>query len=82
MGCVDRGQPRRRAGIAVDDHLRTTARNIYAARAVSGGSSSPTTPEFQGAMAVRNMMLPGHSRARPEHPPWATFTDPYVVHFD
>ena len=31
-------------------------------------------------MAVRNMLLPGRSRGRPQHPPWATFTDPEVAH--
>ena len=31
-------------------------------------------------MAVRNMLLPGRSKARPMHPPWATFTDPEVAH--
>ena len=30
-------------------------------------------------MAVRNALLPGASRARPEHVPWATFTDPEVA---
>ena len=68
------------AGIAVDDYLRTTAGNIYAAGDCAGGFQFTHYAGFQGAMAVRNMLLPGRSRARPEHPPWATFTDPEVAH--
>ncbi|MCY3692020.1 MAG: FAD-dependent oxidoreductase [Chloroflexi bacterium] len=66
--------------IVVDDYLRTSAKNIYAAGDCVGGFQFTHYAGFQGAMAVRNMMLPGRSRARPTHPPWATFTDPEVAH--
>ena len=68
------------ASIVVDDYLRTGARNIYAAGDCIGGFQFTHYAGFQGAMAVRNMMLPGRSRARPPHPPWATFTDPEAAH--
>ena len=68
------------AGIVVDDYLRTGAGNIYAAGDCTGGFQFTHYAGFQGAMAVRNMMLPGRSRARPPHPPWATFTDPEAAH--
>lgn len=68
------------AGIAVDDYLRTGARNIYAAGDCVGGFQFTHYAGFQGAMAVRNMMLPGRSPGRPQHPPWAVFTDPEVAH--
>ncbi|MXZ91296.1 MAG: NAD(P)-binding protein [Chloroflexi bacterium] len=68
------------AGIVVDDYLRTGARDIYAAGDCIGGFQFTHYAGFQGAMAVRNMMLPGRSRARPAHPPWATFTDPEAAH--
>ena len=67
-------------GIAVDDYLRTSAKHIYAAGDCAGGFQFTHYAGFQGAMAVRNMLLPGRSRARPLHPPWATFTDPEVAH--
>ena len=69
-----------RAGITVDDYLRTSARNIYAAGDCVGGFQFTHYAGYQGAMAVRNMLLPGRSKARPAHPPWATFTDPEVAH--
>ena len=67
-------------GIAVDDYLRTNVKHIYAAGDCAGGYQFTHYAGFQGAMAVRNMLLPGRSRARPQHPPWATFTDPEVAH--
>ena len=67
-------------GIAVDDYLRTSVKHIYAAGDCAGGYQFTHYAGFQGAMAVRNMLLPGRSRARPLHPPWATFTDPEVAH--
>lgn len=69
-----------RTGVAVDDFLRTGARNIYAAGDCVGGFQFTHYAGYQGAMAVRNMLLPGRSRAKPSHPPWATFTDPEVAH--
>ncbi len=67
-------------GIVVDDYLRTSVKHIYAAGDCAGGYQFTHYAGFQGAMAVRNMLLPGRSRARPQHPPWATFTDPEVAH--
>lgn len=68
------------AGITVDDYLRTSAKNIYAAGDCVGGFQFTHYAGYQGAMAVRNMLLPGRSRARPAYPPWTTFTDPEVAH--
>ncbi len=67
-------------GITVDDHLRTSVKHVYAAGDCAGGYQFTHYAGFQGAMAVRNVLLPGRSRARPQHPPWATFTDPEVAH--
>ena len=67
-------------GIAVDDYLWTSVKRIYAAGDCAGGYQFTHYAGFQGAMAVRNMLLPGRSRGRPQHPPWATFTDPEVAH--
>ena len=69
-----------RTGIVVDDYLRTNVKNIYAAGDCVGGFQFTHYAGFQGAMAVRNMLLPGRARGKPAHPPWATFTDPEVAH--
>ena len=80
IGLEKAGIEHSRAGITVDDYLRTSVKNIYAAGDCAGGFQFTHYAGYQGAMAVRNMLLPGRSRARPEHPPWATFTDPEVAH--
>ena len=80
MGLENAGVEYSSTGITVDDHLCTTSRNIYAAGDCIGGFQFTHYAGFQGAMAVRNMLLPGRSRAKPEYPPWATFTDPEVAH--
>ena len=67
-------------GISVDDSLRTNVKHVYAAGDCAGGFQFTHYAGFQGAMAVRNMLLPGRSPGRPQHPPWATFTDPEVAH--
>lgn len=67
-------------GITVDDYLRTSVKHIYAAGDCAGGYQFTHYAGFQGAIAVRNMLLPGRSQGRPQHPPWATFTDPEVAH--
>ena len=66
-------------GITVNDFLRTGVRNIYAAGDCAGGYQFTHYAGYQGAMAVRNALLPGRARARPRHIPWATFTDPEVA---
>lgn len=67
-------------GITIDDYLRTNVKHIYAAGDCAGGFQFTHYAGFQGAMAVRNMLLPGRSHGRPQRPPWATFTDPEVAH--
>ena len=80
LGLENAGVSRTGTGITVDDYLRTGAKHIYAAGDCVGGFQFTHYAGYQGAMAVRNMLLPGRSRARPAHPPWATFTDPEVAH--
>ena len=80
MGLDKAGVEHSTAGITVDNYLRTNARNIYAAGDCIGGFQFAHYAGYQGAMAVRNVLLPGRSKARPAHPPWATFTDPEVAH--
>ena len=80
LGLENAGVSYTRAGVTVDDYLRTNVKNIYAAGDCVGGFQFTHYAGFQGAMAVRNMLLPGRARGKPAHPPWATFTDPEVAH--
>jgi len=67
-------------GIAVNQHLRTRQRHIYAAGDCTGGHQFTHYAGFQGFMAARNALLPGSARAVLPQVPWATFTDPEVAH--
>ena len=81
LGLENAGVSYTRAGVTVDDYLRTNVENIYAAGDCVGGFQFTHYAGYQGAMAVRNILLPGRARRhKPAHPPWATFTDPEVAH--
>lgn len=67
-------------GIAVDDHLRTNVKHIYAAGDVTGGYQFTHYAGWQSFQAVRNALLPGRSSGISKLVPWVTFTDPEVAH--
>ena len=67
-------------GIAVNAHLRTSQRHIYAAGDCTGGFQFTHYAGWQGFMAARNALLPGNARAVLDLAPWATFTDPEIAH--
>lgn len=67
-------------GIPVDDQLRTSVKNIYAAGDVVGGYQFTHYAGWQAFQAVRNALLPGSSSGFTELLPWVTFTDPEVAH--
>lgn len=66
-------------GIRVDDHLRTSAKHIYAIGDCTGGHQFTHYAGWQGFVAVRNALLPLNSVGVRETVPWATFTDPAVA---
>ena len=67
-------------GIPVDDRLRTSAKNIYAAGDVLGGYQFSHFAGWQAFQAVRNALLPGSSSGLTDIVPRVTFTDPEVAH--
>ncbi len=67
-------------GITIDDRLRTTARNIYAAGDVAGGPQFSHFAGWQAFQAVRNALLPGGKSGFADIVPRITFTDPEVAH--
>ena len=69
-------------GIIVNDYLRTGVKHIYAAGdCISGAPQFTHYAGYQGAMAVRNALLPGQTRTHrnPQQIPWAVFTDPEIA---
>ncbi|MBI2941093.1 MAG: FAD-dependent oxidoreductase [Chloroflexi bacterium] len=66
-------------GIVVDEYLQTTRPHIYACGDAIGSFQFTHYAGWQGAMAVRNALLPGRSRGRRDTVPWTIFTDPEIA---
>ena len=68
------------SGITVNNRLRSSRKNIYAAGDCTGGYQFTHYAGWQAYMAVRNALIPGSSRGVKQNVPWTTFTDPEVAH--
>lgn len=69
-----------RNGIKVDDFLRTTNRNVYAAGDVCLEHKFTHTAEATARIVVRNALFPGRQRVSDLVIPWCTYTDPEIAH--
>lgn len=68
-----------RTGITVDDHLRTSAANVFAAGDVTGILPFTHAAAYQGRLAARNA-LGRRASASYRVVPWVIFTDPEIAH--
>ncbi len=68
-----------KTGLKVDEHLRTTAPNVYAAGDITGKYLFTHVAEYQGRTALRNALFPVKTKADHRVVPWTTFTDPEVA---
>ena len=66
-------------GLRVDEHLRTTAPNVYAAGDITGKYLFTHVAEYQGRNALRNALFPVKAKVDHRVVPWTTFTDPEVA---
>lgn len=69
-----------RDGIRVDDHLRTTNRDVYAAGDCCTLHRFTHVADAMARIVVRNSLLFGRERVGALAIPWVTFTDPEVAH--
>ncbi|MFW6150310.1 MAG: dihydrolipoyl dehydrogenase family protein [Chloroflexota bacterium] len=67
-------------GIQTDRNLRTSNPHVYAAGDCTGGLQFTHYAAWQGALAVRNALLPGRTHGTTDLVPWTTFTQPEVAH--
>ena len=67
-------------GIQVDEHLQTSASNIFAIGDVIGGYLFTHVAAYQAGIAVRNALVP-ISKKKVDYRvvPWCTFTEPEVA---
>lgn len=66
--------------VVVDDTLRTSARNVFAAGDVTGWMPFTHVAGAHGGLVVTNALFKLRRRFRPELVPWTIFTDPEIAH--
>jgi mercuric reductase len=73
------GIERTRAGIAVDDQLRTSVDGVWAAGDVTGTYQFTPTAQYEARVAVENMFGGNGARAEYDFLPTVIFTDPELA---
>lgn len=68
-----------RAGIKVDDSLRTSNRKVYAIGDVAGGLQFTHVAGYHAGVIIRSMLFGLPSKQRTDHIPWATYTSPELA---
>lgn len=79
MGLDAAGVRHDRRGIEVGDDLRTSNRRIYAIGDVAGRLQFTHVAGYHAGVVIRSILFALPSRARHDHIPWATYTDPELA---
>jgi len=69
-----------RSGVVVDDFLRTTNRNIYAAGDICSALKFTHLSDAHARIVIQNALFFGRARVSGLVVPWCTYTDPEVAH--
>ena len=67
-------------GITVDDRLRTTAKNVWAAGDVIGGLRFTHVADHEARQVLRNALFPFARPIDYRVVPWVTYTEPELAH--
>jgi pyruvate/2-oxoglutarate dehydrogenase complex dihydrolipoamide dehydrogenase (E3) component len=67
-------------GVKVDDHLRTSNKNILAAGDIGSHFQFTHAAEALGRIALQNALFFGRKRASDLVIPWCTYTNPEIAH--
>lgn len=67
-------------GVEVDDRLRTTNHNIYAAGDVCSKYKFTHSADFLARIVIQNALFMGRAKASKLIIPWCTYTSPEVAH--
>ncbi|KAA0909758.1 dihydrolipoyl dehydrogenase family protein [Aquicoccus porphyridii] len=68
-----------RAGVKVDARLRTTNRRVLAIGDVAGGLQFTHVAGYHSGLVIRQALFGLPAKARTDHIPWATYTDPELA---
>lgn len=69
-----------RTGVKVDDRLRTTNPNIFAAGDVCSRYKFTHAADFMARIVIQNSLFMGRSKASALTIPWCTYTSPEIAH--
>lgn len=68
-----------KAGVKVDNRLRTTNRRVYAIGDVAGGLQFTHVAGYHAGVVIRSILFGLPSQAKTSHIPWVTYTDPELA---
>jgi pyruvate/2-oxoglutarate dehydrogenase complex dihydrolipoamide dehydrogenase (E3) component len=68
-----------KTGIKVDSQLKTTNRRVYAIGDVAGGKQFTHVAGYQAGIVIRSALFGLPAKARQDHIPHATYTDPELA---
>lgn len=68
-----------KTGIKVDDRLRTSNRKVHAIGDVAGGLQFTHLANYHAGVIIRAMMFGLPAKAKTDHIPWVTYTDPELA---
>ncbi|ETX04905.1 MAG: mercuric reductase, partial [Candidatus Entotheonella gemina] len=69
-----------RTGVQVDDRLRTTNPNIYAAGDICSRYQFTHAADFLARTVIANALFKGRQKASALTIPWCTYTEPQIAH--
>jgi pyruvate/2-oxoglutarate dehydrogenase complex dihydrolipoamide dehydrogenase (E3) component len=69
-----------KAGVTVDDRLRTTNRRIFAAGDICSCFKFTHAADAMARIAIQNALFLGRAKASALTMPWCTYTDPEIAH--
>ena len=80
LGLEAAGIERDKAGLAVDDRLRTTNRRVYAAGDAAGKYQFTHVASYHAGIVIRNALFRLPAKVDDRAVPWVTYTDPELAH--
>lgn len=79
LGLEEAGVEYSDKGVRVDDHLRTTNPDIFAAGDVCSAYQFTHAADFMARIVLRNALFKGRARASALTIPWCTYTEPELA---
>ncbi|MDE0336001.1 MAG: FAD-dependent oxidoreductase, partial [Defluviicoccus sp.] len=80
LGLESAGIERGKAGLAVDDRLRTTNRRVYAVGDAAGKYQFTHVASYHAGIVIRNALFRLPAKLDDRAVPWVTYTDPELAH--